>query len=270
MFSANLFIMQNSFTKIRPLKEYRYTFCICTIVTDFEEYALMQQSFQQAGFNDGCAYMVADNSSGNVLDAYEAIRRFLQDSEAAYTIIVHQDVRCEDSMDTLKDCLTRLEKQDKNWAVCGNAGASDYKKMAYYLNDAGNIRKTEGLPKQVHSLDENLLIIKTAAHLSLSADIRDFHFYGTDLCIVADLLGYSAYVIPFMVTHLSKGNLGDLEQKKPAFLEKYGHKLRSRFVQTSCTNFYLDKSPSKNKFMNSRFVFFWIKAKTRLQDKFRK
>jgi len=262
--------MQNSFTKIRPLKEYRSTFCICTIVTNFGEYELMQQSFKQAGFDEGCVYVVADNSTGNIFDAYEAIRRFLQESDAAYTIIVHQDVRCEDSVEVLNACLAQLEEKDKSWAICGNAGASGYKQMTYYLNNAGDVRKSSDLPKRVYSLDENLLIIKTAAQLSVSSDIGNFHFYGTDLCIVADLLGYSAYVIPFMVNHLSKGNLDDLEMKKPAFVEKYGYKLRSRFMQTSCTNFYLDKSPAKNRFMNSRFVFFWIKAKTRLMNKLRK
>lgn len=262
--------MQNSFTKIRPLKEYRFTFCICTIVTDFDEYELMQKSFQQAGFDEGCAYMVADNSAGNAFDAYGAIRRFLQESDAAYTIIVHQDVRCEDNIGVLKACIDELDKKDKSWAICGNAGASGYKQMTYYLNNAGDIRKSSDLPKRVYSLDENLLIVRTAAQLSVSSDIGNFHFYGTDLCIIADLLGYSAYVIPFMVNHLSKGNLDDLEMKKPAFVEKYGSKLRSRFVQTTCTNFYLDKSPSKNKFMNSSLVFFWIKAKTRLMNKLRK
>ena len=116
-------------------------------------------------------------------------------------------------------------------------------------------------------MDENLLIIKTNALLTVSTDIKTFHFYATDICIIADLLGYTAYVIPFMVQHLSTGNLADMEQKKPFFIEKYGHKLRSRFIQTTCTKFYLGKSVGQTKWMNSNPILFWVKAWRRFKNK---
>lgn len=260
--------MQTGFTKIRAEKEYCYRFCICTIVTDTAEYDLMKQSFENAGFTTGCQYLIADNTKGNEFDAYTAIRRFLQETEAKYTIVVHQDVRCEDAMGILNNCLQKLDEKDGTWAVCGNAGAADYKKIIYYLNIAGDVRKSSDLPARVSSLDENLLLIKTASLISVSADIRNFHFYGTDICIVADILGYSSYVIPFMVKHLSKGNLDDMEMKKPMFVKSYGHKLRSRFIQTTCTNFYLGRSPAINDVLNSKFFFFWMKAKRRLTNLF--
>ncbi len=59
--------------------------------------------------------------------------------------------------------------------------------------------------------------LKTETLISVSANIHNFHFYGTDICIVADILGYTSYVIPFMVKHLSKGNLDDMELKNPLF-----------------------------------------------------
>ena len=264
-----ILLMQTDFTKIRAVKEYTFRFCICTIVNDDAEYNLMKQSFETAGFIGDCQYIIADNTAENNFDAYTAVRRFLQESDALYTIIVHQDVRCEDSRYILDKCLQSLNEKDPAWAICGNAGAADYKKIVYHINVAGDIRKSPDLPKRVYSLDENLLIIKTETLISVSANIGNFHFYGTDICIVADMLGYTSYVIPFMVKHLSKGNLDDMELKKPAFVKAYGYKLRHRFIQTTCTNFYLGKSQNQNKFLNSKPVFFWVKAKTRLKNLFR-
>jgi hypothetical protein len=252
--------MQNSFTKIGFEKEYPSQFCICTIVTNMEEYGLMKQSFENAGFLHDCEYLVADNSTGNIFDGYNAIRRFLQESMATYTIIVHQDVRCQDSIEKLLECLNDLNKKDKNWALCGNAGGAGYNNIIYHINNNG-VRKTEGLPKRVFSLDENFLVVKTGKQLAISSDIEGFHYYGTDLCIIADFLGYNTYVIPFMVEHLSKGNLTDLFLKKPFFLKQYGNKLRNRFMQTSCDKLYLGKSSRQNKFYNSDVIFFLIKAK---------
>ena len=260
--------MQNSFTKIGLEKEYELQFSICTIVSNLNEYALMKISFENAGFTNDCEYLIADNTTGNVFDGYSAIRRFLQESKATYTIIVHQDVRCEDNIGVLKSCLQALNKKDKNWAVCGNAGGIDYRQVIFHLNNNGDVRKTAGLPLKVNTLDENLLIVKTSALLTVSADVKNFHFYGTDICIIADLLGYTAYVIPFMVQHLSKGNLTDMEAKKQPFVEKYGYKLRSRFIQTTCTKFYIGKSIEQTKLLNSKPVFFWLKALRRLRNKF--
>ena len=262
--------MQNYFTKIRAVKEYNFRFCICTIVNDEAEYDLMKQSFENAGFTKDCHYLIADNTAVNNFDAYTAVRRFLQESDALYTIIVHQDVRCEDSRDVLNKCLQSLDEKDSSWAICGNAGAADYKRIIYHINIGGDERRSTGLPKRVYALDENLLIVKTETLISVSADIRSFHFYGTDICLVADILGYTSYIIPFMVKHLSKGNLDDMEIKRPAFVKAYGYKLRSRFIQTTCTNFYLGKSKNQNEFLNRKPIFFWLKAKTRLKNLLRR
>lgn len=263
------FLMLPDFTKIRGEKEYTFRFCLCTIVTRQEEYLLMRESFLASGFTDDCQYLIADNTDGNKFDAYTAIRRFLQESDADFTVIVHQDVRCEDGKEVLNNCISKLEVTDPHWAVCGNAGGAGYKKILYHLDNAGNKKLSPGLPGRVFSLDENFLLIKTNTLLSVSADINSFHFYGTDLCLIADMLGYSSYVIPFKVKHLSTGNLADMEVQKAGFISKYGNKFRSRFIQTTCTNFYLSNSSARNDFFNSSFIFFWVKAVSRIKNLFR-
>lgn len=246
-----------------------FLFSICTLVTNKEEYAIMKQSFEDGGFTEGCEYIIADNSNGNRFNAYEAIRRFLSEAQGRYIIIVHQDVRCIDKKEQLEKCLSVLTALDANWAVAGNAGGIGYHQFAHYINNAGRIIKTTQLPAKVSSLDENLLIVKKKALLTVSADIKTFHLYGTDICIIADFLGYSCYVIPFMVKHLSLGNLKDLKKHVGEFVNLYGKKIRSRYVETTCTKFYLSNSVSKNSIYNSTVIFalvkFWQKIKFGIQ-----
>ncbi len=240
-------------------------FSICTIVSDMNEYLLMKHSFEDCGFTGDCEYIIADNSEGNKLDACQAINFFIRESTANYLIIVHQDVRCIDNRIILEKCLTDLSAIDSKWAVCGNAGAIGYHQLVYYINNAGKIMKNSNLPARVISLDENMLILKRATGVSASSNLSGFHLYGTDLCINADFLGYNCYVIPFMVNHLSLGNLKDLDKHINSFILSYGSKISGRFIQTTCTKFYLSNSPLKNRIYNYPFIFFFLKAIQRLK-----
>jgi len=244
---------------------YSFLFSICTIVTNMREYEEAKQSFEACGFTDDCEYLVADNISGNQFSAYEAIAGFLKQSSALYLILVHQDVRCIDNKETLVGCLNRLTQLDKKWAVCGNAGIVGYHEERFYLNNAGKEIITQGLPARVVSLDENLLIINRNTNLTISSDLTGFHLYGSDLCLVADFLGYTSYVIPFMVNHLSLGNIEELKPYKEVFIRQYGKKLRNRFIETTCTKFYLSNSAWKNKWFNSPLLFQLIKLSQRVQ-----
>ncbi len=256
--------MQPTVRTLTLKKDYPTEFCICTITTNLTEYENMKNSFTEKGFENNCTFLIADNSNGNIYNPYYAIKRFLQESNAKYTLVVHQDVRCIDTIEILKHRLTELDNMDNKWGICGNAGAIDYKQMVYFLKNIDEVKITKGLPVKVFSLDENFLIFKTEASVGISSNINSFHLYGTDICLHADMQGYSCYVIPFMINHLSKGNLKDLKNYTSEFINLYGYKLRSRFVQTTCTKFYLGKSVLRNKIYNSSFFFFGIKAFRRL------
>ena len=249
---------------IQKEKQFSKLFTICSIVSDNEEYSDMKNSFIEKGFKDNSVFLFADNTHKNNFDAYEAVNLFLQEADSEFIILVHQDVRCIDNCELLIQRLKELESLDPNWAVCGNAGGRSYKELFYHIDNNGTVRKSPLLPQKVYSLDENLLIVKKRANLAVCNDINGFHFYGTDICIMADMLGFNSYVVPFMVKHLSMGNLDSLEKFKPKFIAKYGEKFRSRFIQTSCTKFYLSNSKIKNKFFNSAIVFFFLKPALRI------
>lgn len=242
-----------------------YSFSICSIITNQDEYTLMRKSFESCGFTDGCEYIIADNTQGNNFDAYQAINRFIRESQGKYLIVVHQDVRCIDKRSYLEKCLDDLARIDSKWAICGNAGAAGYHQFLHHINNGGKIITNANLPARVNSLDENLLIINKSISLSISSDLGGFHLYGTDLCIIADFLGYNCYVIPFMVKHLSLGNLKELNKNVDRFIDHYGKKIRSRYVETTCTKFYLSNSVFKNRIYNSPLVFFFVKATQRIK-----
>jgi hypothetical protein len=242
-----------------------FKFSVCTIANDLSEYEIMKKSFELCGFTTDCEYLLADNSKENLFNAYDAIRRFISESKAEYILMVHQDVRCLDHREILEKCLDQLSTIDSNWGICGNAGAIGYHQDIMYIDNDGIILRSRNLPAKVTSLDENFLIIKASSGITVSNNFSDFHLYGTDLCLIADILGYTCYVIPYLVKHLSHGNQQELLKHVDGFVKSYGKKLRSRYIQTTCTKFYLSNSPFKNKIFNSSFIFFFVKFFQRIK-----
>lgn len=232
-----------------------FKFSICTIVNDFAEYQLMKATFEEKGFTDNCEYIIADNCNQNEFDAYQAISRFLKMAKGEHIIIVHQDVRLIDTREKLESCLNELHAKDAQWAVCGNAGFKSYKQGDFHISHTNLVQIGEHLPCLVKSLDENLLIVKASSNITISPNLKGYHLYGTDLCIIANFLGYNCYVIGFMVLHLSGGNMDALKKYAPEFIKQYGQKMKIGFIQTTCTEFYLSNSIPKNKFLNSGFIF---------------
>lgn len=254
----------NNVKILSPIPETeKFHFSICSIVANPEEYQLMKDSFVAKGFTDDCEYIIADNSAGNQFDAYQAIARFIKTANGRYIIVVHQDVRCIDERAQLENCLQELTNKDKAWAVCGNAGAKGYHDAVVHITGTRMRETYEGLPVKVNSLDENFLVLNAHSNISISWDLSGYHLYGTDICIVAQVLGHTCYVIPFMVLHLSEGNVEDLKKYVPGFVQRYGDKLNFGYIQTTCTKFFLGRSARKNKWLNSPFIFFLIKQTKR-------
>jgi hypothetical protein len=243
----------------KELIHYPIKFSICTIVNNANEYEIMKKSFEEKGFIDNCEYLVADNTKSNEFDAYEAISIFLKIAKGEFLIIVHQDVRLIDNYEKLSACLIDLECKDNNWAICGNAGAKGYHQSVLHISHNSHKETSKNLPIKVNSLDENLLIIKSSSNITISPDLKGFHLYGTDLCIIAHFLGYTCYVIEFMLLHLSEGNISSLKRQESTFIEQYGNKMKIGYLQTTCTQFYLSNSVFKNRLLNTPFLFFIMK-----------
>ena len=193
---------------IADIKESGIVYSICTFVTRFEQYKDLVKSFVEHGFayND-CEYIYIDNSEKNQYDNYQGINKFLTTARGRYIVICHQDVLLiDDGRQKLDTVLRELDRIDPNWAVCGNGGGVYPKRLALRLTDPhGDKQFTEPLPQRVSGLDENFLVVRRDANLAVSADLKVFHLHGTDICTVARLLGYTAYVVDFRLRHLSGG-----------------------------------------------------------------
>jgi hypothetical protein len=120
--------------------------------------------------------------------------------------LCHQDILLlEDGRTELEQRLNDLTAHDPEWALCGNAGGVSSTRLAIRISDPYGENQFSPFPARVTALDENFIVIRRQANLALSHDLSGFHFYGADLCMIADFLGRSAYVIDFHLRHKSAG-----------------------------------------------------------------
>jgi hypothetical protein len=147
----------------------------------------------------------------------------------------------EDGRAQLDAVIEDLSSRDPHWALAGNSGGISPGRLAIRITDPhGTDQRTEAFPARVHSLDENFILVRHRANLALSRDLSGFHLYGADLCIVADILGWTAYVVDFHLRHDGAGKRDQsLAESRAALVEKYGRALRSRWVTTPCEVVYL-------------------------------
>ncbi|MEO1720314.1 MAG: hypothetical protein AAFR23_08825 [Pseudomonadota bacterium] len=223
------------------------TFTIGTLVTNHAQYATMRASFKSAGFSDDSThYALIDNSNGNIADAYAGLRKLLHDAKTPYVILCHQDVEAIDTRAHLEACIAELDERDARWGVAGNAGGLGAKGLAIRISDPNGHDQRRGgpFPKRVVSLDENFLLIKRETGVTFSADLHGFHLYGTDVCLIAQTLGFSAYVIDYHLKHHGKATMGQpFWACHAAFEKKWSGVLQGRFIKTTCTHVQVSGSP---------------------------
>ncbi|WP_421945292.1 hypothetical protein [Pedobacter sp.] len=241
-------------------ENYAFEFSICTLVTRKQEYNEMLQSFLAKGFSeDKCEFIYADNTEKNNFDAFSAFNLFLKKAKGRYIIICHQDVLInKDGYDELIRCLGQLDNLDTNWGVCGNAGAAGPNHIVYYISYPDGTFMNKGkFPLKVTGLDENFLLVKNSANLKVSNNLNGFHLYATDLVLQAELNGFSSYVIPFNLTHKSRGNRdGDFFRIRNELISKYNRFFRTRWIQTNSTVFHLSGTFLGKLSGNPLFLFF--------------
>jgi hypothetical protein len=245
-------------------------YSICTLVTDFGQYHEMLESFSQSGFDESrCEFLHLDNSNGNKLDGYKAVNRFLRQAQGRYVVFCHQDVLLIDDINRLDCVIKDMDVYDPRWAVLANAGGEAPGKIAVRITDApyGKNAKIGVFPAKVDSVDENFIMVKAEANLAVSNDMEGFHLYGTDLCLVADLLGYNSYVVDFHLHHLGGESMKFHVEKKvdtspnnfkatrQRYIKKYQRAFRPRWIQTTCTLMHVSGSSFRNFWANHKYAF---------------
>lgn len=233
----------------------RPRFSICTLVTRAAEYAEMVDSFVAKGFGrDDCEFLYLDNESGNRFDAFAGYNLFLTRARGDIVILCHQDILLHaDGRPELEARLAELTALDPHWGVCGNAGGVGLGRRAIRISDPhGADQSNSVFPVRTSALDENLLVVRRQANLALSRDLEGFHFYGADLCIVADFLGWSAWVIDFHLFHKSEGPIdARFFRMRQAVARKYRRAMRPRWIVTTVTDFFVSGSRVASRLLTS-------------------
>ena len=235
-------------------ESFQFKFSICTLANKPDEYNEMVNSFLNAGFGEtDCEYIYSDNSKANEFEAFGGINRFLREAKGEFVIICHQDVLINiDDRKKLEQQIDIVNKLDPTWGILGNAGVADLFNCSMSITEGDLKYYRKGiLPSKVRSLDENFLIFKASANLAVAADLEGFHMYGTDVCLVAECLGYSAFVIDFNLIHKGLGIVDESFHSLSAKLQrKYSTFFRGRYIRTTITRFYISSNRSVNAFMN--------------------
>ena len=248
-------------TKISKNTKYLFDFSICTLVTRKTEYHEMLESFIDKGFTkDKCEYLYVDNSDKTTFEAYEGLNVFLQKAQGKYVILCHQDILLHDSdYNDLMQCIQFLDEKDATWALLGNAGGLNLKWIATHITEGktGIIRSETHLPLKTKTLDENFIVVKKSANIALSNNLQGFHFYGTDICLIASVLGFNSYVINFNLTHKSNGkkdeSFYDLEKK---IRIKYHKAFQAKYITTTFSRFYISGNFFGDYFFNTKIMLF--------------
>lgn len=246
--------MKKILTKNNVSKSGKRNISICVIANNEKHLEVWRRKWSRMGFHDQrCEILVCDNLDGNKMDAYQAVRFFLNTANGKYIIITHLDSYPLIKINTLEKRLSELDEHDPTWAVAGNAGIQQdtLRVITYGLTtfDA----KLKSKFERVDCLDENLLIIKSEARLTVSHDLKGFHLYGLDLCDIARRLGRTCYVVRLRWRHDSNGTLGDEFHQSCAAMEKKMIAYREKsFWATTCT--FLA-------FSRSRLIHAWARAR---------
>jgi hypothetical protein len=226
------------------------TFSVCCVVNDWSLYSEHREALRAQGFDDrSCEFLVCDNSGSNNLSAFQAVRRFLQEATGQYVIIAHADTAPLEPMTKLISALENLTTVHPNWGVVGNAGVggtvvdpvTGKKTFAHAFSvkmpDVGPL--IEHPVVKVDCIDENVMIIRNSAGITVSNDLDGFHFYAVDLCLIARRLGYESFVVDFLWRHDSHGNMDSRFFEAREIIQE---KLRRCYSQlrspTCCTTLY--------------------------------
>ena len=235
-----------------------------SLVTRKAEYQEMLQTFVNKGFiTEKCEFLHIDNSEKTTFEAYEGLNLFLQKAQGKYIILCHQDILIHDSdYFSLTNCIEELDNKDPNWGLLGNAGGLNLKWIGTHITEGatGIVRSEPNLPLKTITLDENFIVVKKSANLALSKNLSGFHFYGTDICLIAEFLGFNSYIINFNLTHKSNGKKDASFYKiEKDIRKKYHSAFRAKYVTTTFSRFYVSGNAFGFWFFNTKIMLFLVR-----------
>lgn len=182
-----------------------------TIMTVWNNESMFRQLEENLATQTGVEYtLLGIDNRGN---PYPGIRQALLDNlaqvDTPLVLFAHQDIRFLTPED-LANFVTQVE-QLENLGVAGVAGCpagSDWRLLSNIVH--GNDRRPAGqpisAPQPVQSVDECLFAMPLSTLKQLPfTNTPGWHLYAVEQCIQAQQAGYTNYVVPAQLYHLSDG-----------------------------------------------------------------
>jgi hypothetical protein len=114
---------------------------------------------------------------------------------------VHQDVFLPPSFESdLEKSLESL--QNVNWGVLGPAGRNEAGFFGHIVDRGMPWGSSVGLPTQVQTLDELMLIIRKDT-FQFDEKMPNYHLFGSDLCLQSSTSGKKNFAIDTLCYHNS-------------------------------------------------------------------
>jgi len=137
-------------------------------------------------------------------------------------VFAHQDILfAKNWIADLEKALERLEQTDPNWGVLGCYGETTNCEGQGYIwsGEQGILGKAFDEPAPVQTLDEIVLILRKSSGLRFDEGLKNFHFYGTDICMEAAKRRRKVYAISAFCVH----NAAQTVMLPKEFYECYGY-----------------------------------------------
>jgi len=225
-------------------------FSVCSLVRDMKRYELLLDSFSKFGFTEENAeFLAGDNRDGNQFDGYSWVTGLYPHCRGEYLIFCHEDiVLIEHGFDDLVAQLKMLDDLDPSWLLAGVAGGQyrpqnhSRRQVLLRMTDKfGSNRVSGSIPGRVETLDECFIIMKRKKPVFNSYDLSGFHFYGPDICLMADLMGGSCYALDFHLQHNGNAEGGrPFRACKRGFINKYRNLFPGRTIHCTTGAFHLN------------------------------
>ena len=172
----------------------------------------------------------------NPYSAAQALNIGIEKARANIVVLCHQDVLFYNNwIDLLFKRIDEIERKDKRWGVIGTAGITlkdETLGVVYNMKGRLQWRSTK---KQtiypVQTLDEHCMIIRKNSGLRFDErTFSGFHFYGSDLCLIALSKNMQNYGILCPLVHDSgSGSIASGRREFMRYLNALANKWRGRF-----------------------------------------
>lgn len=219
-------------------------FSIITIVNKEKVYQGFKKSLES---QDGVNYELIkiNNDNNQFTSAREAYNSAMKKAHGEYLIFTHPDMRFLDSH-SLRDALAQII-QIKDLGVAGISGCpSDIHHFKSTLvtsivhdNPPHRFGKLISRTTEVQTVDECFFVMKRSfCEAHPFSDIKGWHMYAVEQCLVALLNGKKNYVVPARMWHFSTGGSENWQyvQTGREIAKRYGKYFPT--ISTTITTWY--------------------------------